>query len=96
MDNVRRLRERGVDTPRGWLGHTSAVTVVTHNVVTSGQLHEHMGWTDEGYRDVDGVLTGSVPRLQDHAGGYPELADHLHAERPSSKVVTISPKAYAA
>ncbi len=113
MDNVQRLMRRGVDTPRGWLGHTSAVTVVTHNVVTSGQLPKHMGWTDEGYRDVNGVLTEfaadpSNPfwitsdldseqmfALQEHAG-YPKLADYLHAKRPGSKVVTISPKAYAA
>src|SRR3712207_6621542 len=57
MDNVQRLMHRGVDTPRGWLGHTSAVTVVTHHVVTTGQLPQHMGWPDEGYRDVDGVLS---------------------------------------
>ena len=31
-------------------------TVVTHNVITSGKLPKNMGWTDEGYRDVDGVL----------------------------------------
>ena len=36
MENVKRLMRRGVDTPNGYLGHTSAVTVVTHNVVTSG------------------------------------------------------------
>ena len=35
----------GVDTPRGYLGHTGSVTVVTHNVITSGQLPKHMGWT---------------------------------------------------
>jgi len=26
----------GVDTPKGYLGHTGSVTVVTHNVVTTG------------------------------------------------------------
>jgi hypothetical protein len=104
---------RGVDTPRGWLGHTSAVTVVTHDVVTSGQLPKHMGWTDEGYRDVDGVLeefatdpenpfwitseldSEQMFQLQEHAG-HPKLADYLHAARPGSTVVTISPKTYAA
>jgi predicted AlkP superfamily pyrophosphatase or phosphodiesterase len=113
MDNVKRLMRHGVNSPRGYLGHTSAVTVVTHNVLTSGQLPKHMGWTDEGYRDVDGVLTefASDPAnpfwitselgsdemfaLQEHAG-YPKLADYLHAARPGSKVVTISPKTYAA
>ncbi len=113
MENVQRLMRRGVDTPRGYLGHTSAVTVVTHNVITTGQLPKHMGWTDEGYRDVDGVLeedaidpsnpfwiTSDLSdeqmfALQDHAG-HPKLAEYLHRKRPGSKVVTISPKGYAA
>jgi hypothetical protein len=56
MPNVEALMADGVDTPRGYLGHTGSVTVVTHNVITSGMLPKHMGWTNEGYRDVDGVL----------------------------------------
>lgn len=61
MRNVESLMRRGVDTPRGYLGHTGSVTVVTHNVITSGQLPKHMGWTDEGYRDVAGVLPDADP-----------------------------------
>ena len=61
MDNVKKLMRRGVDTPRGYLGHTGSVTVVTHNVITSGQLPKHMGWTDEGYRDVAGILGDPEP-----------------------------------
>ena len=61
MDNVQTLMADGVDTPRGYLGHTSAVTVVTHNVITSGQLPKHMGWADEGYRDVAGTLGDPEP-----------------------------------
>ena len=34
----------------------AAETVITHNVITSGQLPEHMGWSNEVYRDVDDVL----------------------------------------
>ena len=56
MQNVEALMADGVDTPRGYLGHTGSVTVVTHNVITSGMLPKNMGWTNEGYRDVDGVL----------------------------------------
>src|SRR5436190_3353142 len=56
MPNVEALMADGVDTPRGYLGHTGSVTVVTHNVITSGMLPKHMGWTSEGYRDVDEVL----------------------------------------
>jgi arylsulfatase A-like enzyme len=58
MPNIRAMMRGGVASPKSYLGHLGAVTVVTHNVVTSGQLPKHMGWTDEGYRDVDGVLSG--------------------------------------
>ena len=56
MTNVKGLMADYVDTPKSYLGHTGSVTVVTHNVITSGQLPKHMGWTTEGYRDVDHVL----------------------------------------
>ncbi len=56
MQNVQALMDDYVDTPNGYLGHTGSVTVVTHNVLTSGVLPKHMGWTTEGYRDVDHVL----------------------------------------
>ena len=61
MKNVQKLMKQGVDTPHGYLGHTGSVTVVTHNVITSGQLPKHMGWTDEGYRDVAGTLDPADP-----------------------------------
>lgn len=65
MKNVQALMKDGVDTPRGYLGHTGSVTVVTHNVITSGQLPKHMGWTDEGYRDVADVLPDVEPTNPD-------------------------------
>ncbi|MFC7493067.1 MULTISPECIES: alkaline phosphatase family protein [unclassified Nocardioides] len=65
MRNVEALMRHGVDTPRGYLGHTGSVTVVTHNVITSGQLPKHMGWTDEGYRDVADVLPDREPTNPD-------------------------------
>jgi hypothetical protein len=65
MKNVEKLMKDGVDTPRGYLGHLGSVTVVTHNVVTSGQLPKHMGWTDEGYRDVADVLPDVEPTNPD-------------------------------
>lgn len=58
MSNTQQMMADGVDTPNSYLGHLGSVTVVTHNVITSGQLPKNMGWTDEGYRDVDGVLSG--------------------------------------
>ena len=105
MKNVRALMASGVDTPRGYLGHTGSVTVVSHNVLTSGMLPKHMGWTNEGYRDVDGVLgapgglwltsnfgSTEMSKLQKHAG-YPHLSDYLD---DTGKVFTVSPKGYAA
>lgn len=105
MANVKALMADGVDTPRGYLGHTGSVTVVTHNVITSGMLPQHMGWTNEGYRDVDGVLGApgglyltsnfgydQLSALQQHAG-YPHLSDYLD---DTGKVFTVSPKGYAA
>ena len=105
MQHVEALMAAGVDTPRGYLGHTGSVTVVSHNVITSGMLPRDMGWTNEGYRDVDGVLGvrggmyltsdfgyDEMSRLQEHAG-YPHLSDYLD---DTGKVFTVSPKGYAA
>ncbi len=105
MENVQALMADGVDTPRGYLGHTGSVTVVTHNVITTGALPKNMGWTNEGYRDVDGLLGPEgglyitsnfgydemTPLQQD--AGYPHLSDYLD---DTGKVFTVSPKAYAA
>ena len=56
MANVRALMDGGVNFQRALLGHMAAETVITHNVLTSGVLPKHMGWVNEVYRDVDGVL----------------------------------------
>lgn len=111
MRNVEALMKGGVDSPRSYLGHTGSVTVVTHNVITSGQLPKHMGWTDEGFRDVAGILGDPEPANPDQlyitsnattdlfklqqAAGYPKLADYLGAADPAAKTFTISPKGYA-
>jgi arylsulfatase A-like enzyme len=108
MHNVESLMQDGANAPDAYLGHLGSVTVVSHNVITTGALPKHMGWTDEGYRDVDHVLSDTggmwltsdfgkdeMFKLQEHAG-YPKLAHYLHEMRPDSKVVAISPKTYAA
>ena len=61
MTNVKGLMDDGVDTPRSYLGHTGSVTVVTHNVITSGQLPKHMGWTT---RATATSTTSWVPRAR--------------------------------
>ncbi len=108
MSNVKALMRDQVNSPNAYLGHLGSVTVVTHNVITTGVLPKHMGWTDDGYRDVSGQLGPAgdmwiaseftkeqMFKLQTNAG-YPKLADYLHVAQPGSKVVTISPKQYAA
>ena len=83
-------------------------TVISHNVIVSGQLPKHMGWTDEAYRDTDNLLghgagamyiTGDLNlsnfgTLVDNEG-YPKLADYLHAAEPGAKFITVGEKSYA-
>jgi hypothetical protein len=108
MDNVRRLQREGVNYKRAYLGHMASETVVSHNVMVSGQFPKHMGWSDEAYRDADDVLgngsdqiyvTGDLTQanfdsLVRHAN-YPKLADYLRAANPGSKWVTVGEKSYA-
>jgi hypothetical protein len=92
MTNVQELQRKGESFPNAYVGHMAAETVVSHNVITSGQLPKHMGWTNEVYRDTDGVLgtagdyyvTSSMSCLQfklliEH-GQYPKLQDYLDAK----------------
>ena len=107
MTNVKRLIRGGASYPNAYLGHMASETVVSHNVMTSGQLPKNMGWSDEWYRDVDGLLgtpgdpyvTGSMSAAQFdtliNAAGYPKLADYLHAKFPESIVAAIGEKNYA-
>jgi hypothetical protein len=65
MDNVKALQRAGTNFPNGLVGHMAAETVISHNVITSGLLPKHMGWSNEVYRDVNGVLsaTPGVPTV---------------------------------
>jgi predicted AlkP superfamily pyrophosphatase or phosphodiesterase len=108
MANVRRLMREGVSFDNAYLGHMASETVVSHNVITSGQLPRDMGWADEAFRDTDNVLgvapdsmwiSGSLTRDQFNAliahGGYPKLADYLHAAHPGTKFIAAGQKNYA-
>ena len=107
MRNVKRLMRSGASYPDAYLGHMASETVVSHNVMTSGMLPKHMGWSDEWFRDTGGVLgavggryvTGSMSAVQFdtviEAGGYPKLADYLHAAYPGKVVAAIGEKNYA-
>jgi arylsulfatase A-like enzyme len=104
MRNVRRLMRDGVNFRRALLGHMAATTVVTHNVLTSGRLPKHMGWSNEVLRDVDNALgegagayhvTSSLGCGQFAAlvaaQGYPKLNERL-----GGKFVSIGEKTTAA
>jgi hypothetical protein len=111
MQNVKNLMADYVDTPRGYLGHTGSVTVVSHNVITSGLLPKHTGWTTEGYRDVDDILpdlkqgnTGDnlfITSDWDNTSMFPVMNYYGYPKladylNPIGDTFTISPKVYAA
>ena len=107
MKNVQALMAGGAHFENAYLGHMASETVVSHNVMTSGLLPKHMGWSDEWYRDTKGLLgprngryvTGSMTQGQFdtliEAKGYPKLADYLKAEFPDKVVAAIGEKGYA-
>jgi hypothetical protein len=92
MTNVQELQRKGTSFPGAYVGHMAAETVISHNVIASGQLPKHMGWTNEVYRDTDAVLgaagqyyvTSSMSCAQFKAliehGQYPKIQDYLDAE----------------
>ncbi len=82
-------------------------TVVSHNVMVSGLLPKHMGWSDEAFRDTNNVLgggangiyiTGDLSYAQFQAliaaGNYPKLGTYLHAKYPGSFVACVGEKNY--
>jgi hypothetical protein len=105
MKNVQRLQRKGKSFPNALVGHMASETVISHNVVTSGLFPKHMGWSDEVYRDVNGVLgtpgayhvTSSMSCAQYKslidAGGYPKLQDYLDSKfGEGSSFASISQK----
>ena len=105
MDNVSSLMRGGVNFPRAILGHMAAETVITHNVITSGQFPKHMGWTNEVYRDVGNELNGGAGAYYVsssfscdqfgtliNAAGYPKLEDYLGTGGTDGKFVSIGNK----
>jgi hypothetical protein len=108
MRNVKALMRSGASFDNAYLGHMASETVISHNVITSGQLPRDMGWADEVYRDTENVLgqgpdkmyiSGSLTRDQFNMliahGGYAKLADYLHAAHPGTKFIAAGQKNYA-
>lgn len=92
LPNLTAIRDDGVSFTRSQVGYMASITVISHNVIASGQLPKHQGWSDEIFRDVDNVLGGGAGslyvmssaacddfRLLTQAGGYPKLQDYLGA-----------------
>jgi hypothetical protein len=108
MPNYRAIRDAGTNFKNAYLGYMASETVISHNVIVSGQLPKHMGWTDEVYRDTDNLLghgagamyitgdlsLGNFGTLVDNEG-YPKLADYLHTAQPGTKFITVGEKSYA-
>ena len=103
LPNLEKLRDEGVSFPNSQVGYMSSITVISHNVITSGQLPKNQGWSDEIYRDVDNVLGGGAGSLYvmssaacgdfdllARAGGYPKLEDYLGALEPDGDARFIS------
>jgi hypothetical protein len=108
MKNVLWLQNHGAWFPNGWVGDMASETVVSHNVMVSGQLPKHMGWSDEAIRDVNNtagygagasVTTGDLGfvdyvNLIAATGGYPKLGDYLRAKFPGTIVANVGQKGY--
>ena len=108
MTNFQSVRDAGTDFRNARLGYMGSETVISHNVIVSGQLPKHMGWVDEVYRDTGNLLgagadqvhiTGDLSldnfqTLVTHEG-YPKLSDYLHTARPGSKFIVVGEKSYA-
>ena len=82
MPNFRELRDAGTNFKNAYLGYMASETVMAHNVITSGQLPKHMGWTDEAYRDADNLLGKGAGRDAHHRRPQPGGLRHAdHATR---------------
>jgi len=56
MPNFRAMRNQGTNFKNAYLGYMASETVISHNVIVSGQLPAHQGWVDEAYRDTQNIV----------------------------------------
>ena len=90
LPNLETLRASGVGFSESQVGYMSSITVISHNVIASGQLPKHQGWSNEIFRDTENVLGGGGDSLYVMSSascsdfylltrheGYPKLADYL-------------------
>lgn len=92
LPNLEALRDNGVSFRSSRVGYMASITVISHNVVASGQLPRNQGWANEIYRDEGNVLGGGPGSLYvmssaacgdfdllTRAAGYPKLEQYLGA-----------------
>jgi hypothetical protein len=107
MENVLDLQQHGVTFPNAYAGFMASETVVSHNVMVSGQLPKHMGWSDEAFRDVDNVLGFGANAIVTSGDlgydqyvklidewDYKKLGDYLHEKFPGTVVANVGEKGY--
>jgi hypothetical protein len=107
MENVLDLQQHGVSFPNAYVGDMASETVVSHNVMVSGQFPKHMGWSDEAFRDVDNVLGFGANAIVTSGDlgydqyvkligemDYRKLGDYLHAKFPGTIVANVGEKGY--
>ena len=107
MTNVLWLEKHGAFFPNAYVGDMASETVVSHNVMVSGLFPNHMGWSDEAFRDANGALgtdsqgiyiTGSLSYPQFGnliaAANYPKLGTYLQSKFPNSVVACVGEKNY--
>ena len=110
MPNFRSVRDHGRSFSNAYLGYMASETVIAHNVISSGLLPKHMGYTDEAYRDAGDLfhkganamhITGDFSLAdfgtvqKNNGASYPKLADYVDAARPGTKFITVGEKSYA-
>jgi hypothetical protein len=107
MTNFQSLRASGTNFSNAYLGYMASETVISHNVIVSGQAPKNMGWVDEAFRDtnnelsagankmwISGSLTGSQFDTLVNNRGYAKLSDYLH-QTVGGKFITVGQKDYA-
>jgi hypothetical protein len=108
MTNVLWLQKHGVNFAKAYVGDMASETVVSHNVMVSGLLPKHMGWSDEAFRDTtdmfgfgaNKIVTSGDLGFSDYvkliqaSGNYKKLGDYLHEKFPGTVVANVGEKGY--
>ena len=107
MENVLGLQQKGVTFPNAYVGYMASETVVSHNVMVSGLLPKHMGWSDEAFSDTDDILGFGYDAIVTSGDlgydqyvklidewDYKKLGDYLHEKFPGTIVANVGEKGY--